>query len=460
MRSRLFSSLFLVFIICAFAATCGGGGKSGGESFICIEDLNADFMCGDNGDNNSCTPDQLAGLISSANNGDVIQIACGNHSWNSPVTVSKRLTITGGGSCPDCGEEDPTGTWNWPTRLSSNKNAAFIVNAPNAGGIVRISGLFIDGDPPTHDYSPAVNTANIVLHTDNESRYRFDNLRFNHSGSEEQSAIRTNALGGFGVMDHIYHSASGQAYNSRFIHNTGDGGDNGDTDWSLPTDWNSENFHFVEDSTFIYPTYVGGNIPAGINDQQGGGRGVFRYSYIKNANSGNHGTESGWPARSGVALAFYNNTFYGGDLSDKIFAAVFMRGGSVYFHDNTIENFQEMARIWVRRVNEPFGPYGLCGSAASVGIDGPGPPPGYPCIDQFGRGRAAGVGITNTQIQAPEKAYFWNNKLINTDNAISVIESSLPYVVEGRDYEYSDNADAAPSGYTPYDYPHPLRSFN
>ena len=447
MKNLKHISVIVLFLIFAATAVCGGGG---GSSIIHPE---PDATCGTDGINNSCTPSGLAALISAANDGDVIGIATGVHTWNSPVTVNKPVMITGWGSCPDCGSEDPSRTWSWPTRIINNGNAAFIVNAADAADFIRISGLYIDGDPPAHSYNSGANTANIVLHTDNRSLYRLANLRFNHSGNEEQSAIRTNALAGFGVSDHIFYSASGQAFNSRFIHNTGYGGDDGDSDWAVETQWGSDQFHYVEDSTFLYPTYSSPNIPAGINDQQGGGRGVFRYCYIANANAGNHGTESGWPQRSGVAQEFYNNTFYGGDPGDRIFAALLLRGGSVYFHNNTIRNFQEMARLAVYRVSDGNG-CGICGSPACVDIDGPGPPQGYPCLDQVGRGQANGVGIENTQPQASNKAHFWNNTLVNTDVAITVQDPS--YITDGTDYEYSSGDSKKPSGYTPYTYPHPL----
>jgi hypothetical protein len=458
MKGRICISLFAVFFVGAFVVTCGGGGGGGGESFICIEDLNADFMCGTNGDNNSCTPAILAGLISSASNGDVIQIACGSHSWNSPVTINKRLTVTGGGSCPDCGDEDPTGTWNWPTKLNTNNNMAFLINGSDGTNpdFVRISGLFIDGDPPDHSYNNGANTGSIVMQTNNSMRYRLDNLRFRPSGDSEQSSIRTNSDIGFGVTDHIYVSTTGLSTNGRFIHNTGDGGDGGDTDWTRPVEWGSGDFHFIEDATMAFPTYVATTIPAGINDQQGGGRIVVRYSWLEEASGGNHGTESGWPARSGVAEEFYNNTFI---TRGGIFAAILLRGGGLYFHDNIVNGYQEAVRMWINRLDAPFG-CGLCGDLACDGIDGDGTPAGWRCIDQPGAGMAAGVGIPNTQPQGSNPIRIWSNTLVNTGALINNTSSS--HIKEDIDYFWSaDNSEApAPSIYSPYQYPHPYTQIN
>jgi hypothetical protein len=395
----------------------------------------------------------LTSILGNATHGDIITIANGIHNWPSPVTLSKRLTITGGGSCPDCGDEDPTGTWNWPTTLITNNNMAFLINGSDGSnpGFVRISGLFIDGDPPDHSYSDGANTGSIVMHTNNQMRYRIDNIRFRPSGNSEQSSIRTNSgYGGYGVIDHVYISTTGAGQNGRFIHNTGHGGDQGDTDWSIPVDWGSGDFHFIEDATMIFPDYPGG-MPAGIHDQQGGGRGVIRYSYIKDANFGNHGTESGWPARSGVAAEIYENTVVN---NGNMFTANYWRGGSMYMYNNIIRGYQEAIRWRIQRLTSSYGP-GICGSAGTAGIDGPGPPAGYPCIDQVGRGTAAGVGINNTQPQGSNPARVWNNTLINTP-VLNAGDYGSAYLQEGRDVFTSSDSSAAPAGYTPFTYPHPF----
>ena len=156
------------------------------------------YTCGTNGVNNSCSPAGLSSLVNNATHGDTINIAPGTHSWNTSVTLDKRLTISGGGACPDCGDEDPSGSWSWPTTLTTNRNMAFLVNGSNGSNpdFVRISGLFIDGDPPNHSYSNGANTASIVMHTNNEMRYRIDNIRFRPSGNSEQSQYAPTPMSG------------------------------------------------------------------------------------------------------------------------------------------------------------------------------------------------------------------------------------------------------------------------
>ena len=49
------------------------------------------YTCGTDGVNNSCTPSGLSSLINSASDGDTIFIATGTHSWNSVVSVTKKI---------------------------------------------------------------------------------------------------------------------------------------------------------------------------------------------------------------------------------------------------------------------------------------------------------------------------------------------------------------------------------
>lgn len=419
------------------------------------------YTCGEDGVDNSCTPSRLSKLIRSAEEGDTIRIAAGTHDWKSAVTVKKKVTISGGGSCPDCGEEDPSGTWSWPVTLNISGNTAFVVSSRSPGDLVRITGISFNGNGPEFSYTDGWITGIITEDTYNVARYRFDNLRFNESAGWI-STFRTNGIQAYGVIDHVYLYNSADGGNPRFLHNTGHGGDRGDTDWRRPTYWGSENFVFVEDSTLFYEVPNTSTGPL-CNDQQGGGRAVFRYNYLYNCSGGNHGTESGWPARSGVAMEYYGNEFFWSAPGNKLFTGLLLRGGSLYLHDNTFTNFQSMLKMWNNRA------YGDSPGSSPPGgtppYDGPGPPTGYPLIDQVGRGRAAGVGLAQTQPQAPNRVHIWNNSVVNTgggggcpnqgdSSELSICDPA--YVARGREYEYSSGGSAAPAAYTPYPYPHPL----
>jgi hypothetical protein len=472
MKKQLLKPLLLLLLMCAVAAVCGGGGNSTGDQPVLVPDA----TCGTDGINDSCTPAVLTSLIGSAADEDVIAIATGTHTWNSPVIVNRPVTITGWGSCPDCGENNPAASSIWPTELLIDSTSAFIVSDSSGGPLVRITGLSFNGPGPVHDYTDGANTGIIAEDTDNRTAYRFDNLRFTDNVLN-RCVFRTNSIDVYGVIDHV-NSVNTALSGGRFFHSTGHGDDGGSTDWSRETVWGSADFDFVEDSTIIFTTE--NSISPGIClDQQGGGRAVYRNNYLQNCDLGNHGTESGWPSRSGIAQEAYGNEIvWTGDPSDRYHTALLWRGGSIYFHDNTVRNFQSIVKMNIFRVGGDIlvPPVEMCGDCGTLpdceNHDGflgtPVYPIGYPCLDQHGMGKTDGVGLDQSQPQEYNKAHIWNNTLDGTgwgaedgvcilyENEKELANCDPEYIVKGRDFEYSEDASAAPPGYTPYTYPHPL----
>lgn len=476
LKNQKLISVILLFLIFSVAVVCGGGGGEGTST----SHSEPDATCGTDGIDNSCTPPGLGALISAAADGDVIAIATGTHDWSSPVVVNKRVMITGWGSCPDCGGNNPAASAIWPTVLLIDSNSAFIVNVPSTGALVRITGLSFSGSGPVHDYTDGANTGIIAEDTDNFAGYRFDNMRFMEN-ILNRCVFRTNSIHTYGVIDHVNSINTAQS-GGRFFHSTGHGNDGGSTDWSRKTVWGSADFDFVEDSTVIFTTE--NSISPGIClDQQGGGRTVFRNSYLQNCDFGNHGTESGWPSRSGVAQEIYGNEIvWTGDPDDRYHTALFWRGGSIYYHNNTVRNFQSLVKMNVFRVGgdipiDSDNSCGSCGSPACSVYDGPGPPPGYPCIDQQGMGKTAGVGLDHSQPQEKNKAFIWSNILDGTgwgaEDGVCLLQEDEKeltncdpeYIVKGRDFEYSLDDTAHPiladsTPYQPYQYPHPYTQIN
>ena len=100
-------------------------------SSLPVSTLAATFTCGTNGVPNSCTPSGMQTLINSASNGDTINIATGTHTWSGAgigVLLSKRLTISGGGTYAVNASHADTGTW--PVQLNTGTATALAsVNA-------------------------------------------------------------------------------------------------------------------------------------------------------------------------------------------------------------------------------------------------------------------------------------------------------------------------------------------
>ena len=67
---------------------------------------------------NSCNASTLQTIINNANNGDIINIARGTHTFTSTVTINKSLTISGGGVYATSGDPPAeAGTWPVEQRL-------------------------------------------------------------------------------------------------------------------------------------------------------------------------------------------------------------------------------------------------------------------------------------------------------------------------------------------------------
>jgi hypothetical protein len=132
---KMKKSLILIIVIFFFIANC-------------ILNVNAaEYTCGTNGVDDSCTVSGLQTLIDSANAGDIIHVATGTHTWTGDgiVAVTKPLTVSGGGSCTNCATSSPTGTW--PTRIiKTNGNSIFRVGGWTGTGTARITGFHFDGE--------------------------------------------------------------------------------------------------------------------------------------------------------------------------------------------------------------------------------------------------------------------------------------------------------------------------
>jgi hypothetical protein len=175
-----------------------------------------------------------------------------------------------------------------------------------------------------------------------------------------------------------------------------------------------------------------------------------------------NGTESGDPEKGGYTLKVYENELYWDLPGDKFHAAVFQRGGTVLVYNNIATNYQALWKKWVHRATTPWGifdrwidtqAHGGNYRISSCSSSRDSYPPGYPCLDQVGRGQTSGIPLSDIQPQQESKCYIWNNKRNNTG---AVYHNNPSYVVEGRDYEISDDDSARPSWYTPFPYPHPL----
>jgi hypothetical protein len=231
---------------------------------------------------------------------------------------------------------------------------------------------------------------------------------------------------------------------------------NGDWAAAQPITWGGSDFVFIEDSAFIK---TGCTAPTAITmvDTEVNGRAVIRHNYTYDNGITWHGFGSMHSFRGGNAFEIYNNEFYWHVIGNWMKTPINCRGGTALVYNNTFTNYQYMVSLRLER-NESdrcSGQSWGCCYQGTYAWDGNTTPPGYPCADQVGRGKANGTTLQATQPQELRPVRIWNNTRINT-NAI-VNDAGETYVKSGRDYYVCDDNSCAESGYTPYAYPHPLQ---
>jgi len=407
----------------------------------------------------SCTPSELEGLIAGASDGDVIEIAPGVHSWTSAgsngVLIDKAITISGGGSCNNCGETStPTGNWPATIDIGNSENQVFVLRAGESSEIARITGLKFSGN--THfiyDWWSEGPGGFIVVSTQNFAEFRIDNNHFHNtaSGSSYDACqIIANTYEAYGLIDNNYMENVGTDGGHIQVHRPGHvkEGDGWES-FAEPANWGTNQFLFVEDNTITYGCDSDPWGP-GIVDSYAGGRYVMRHNYVRNGFPLTHDLSGGGWVRSGPATEIYDNILEWSPCSGESFAsAILIRGGSFYIHNNDfIGSWQDAIRVNYGRLGGSQGNWGQCGNNPWDG-------PGYPCIDQPGRLQTPATdNENNLQPQELEPVRIWSN---TKDSGIGWMQNNIGSIFEeNRDYYFSEDDGAAPSGYSTYTYPHPL----
>jgi hypothetical protein len=389
--------------------------------------------------------------INAASSGDTVQIPDGNYTWSGAVSITnKAVTLKGNGTYSvNAGHQD-TGTW--PLHITISANAIHI--SGTAGQNIRVSGVSFSGSCYLGSASDGV----IAVSGSNLSgNIRIDNCKTNVHGNF--FATSTSGLGG--LIDHCYITGSGTDPSDGCCLFADERNDSyGNWAWTQPVGFGGQTFTFIEDST-LWHLCTNSSATSMVIDAQGCGKAVVRHCYIRGGMLIWHGSESGNPYRGGYAFEFYNNEFFWDMTADTqhwyYWTCVFARGGTMMMHNNNLTNYKQLVTTWVRRSESSFGIFGKCdGSSVWDGNSGVSGAPGYPCLDQPGRGRTTGLSGAAVQPQELQKMYIWNNTRTGYQNDIG--NNNPAYCVQGRDYEYCPDNSCAPAGYTPYSYPHPLQS--
>jgi len=254
--------------------------------------------------------------IGSAVDGDTVIIPAGTASWTSYLTITKAITLMG-----QTTTDSVAGTANDKTIVQYNlTDTRPLINVRSvAGKVYRISGITFQS------ISNVASRNGFIVLGGYSQKVRVDHCHFAlaRSPAPAQGIRVTGAVRG--VADH---NVIEQLHTQTFgVYNGGSPNDNiGNTAWSQPTAWGSDDFFFVEDN---YIKKTGGNL-TGVCDGAWGMKLVLRHNHLYNLHISNHGTEGA--ARGGRALEIYNNDFHNTDTEQSPGG---IRSGGVLFYNNT-----------------------------------------------------------------------------------------------------------------------------
>jgi hypothetical protein len=358
----------------------------------------------------------------------------------------------------------------FPLKVTSNQSTAIVVNVGPKHAISRISGFRFA--PNSGTARPFLRVAGQGTGTNGLGGFRLDNNYFDTISGEENIAVWSDLGNLFGLIDNnTFHNvwrASDPSYGPyniqiwNYWHPNGSNQCWGCDGWTNNDfAYGSANFVFIEDNLFEQTSAAPGHMRHYISAELGG-RYVSRHNTFsnnypdKNADLHDaHGlclvSSNGAGSRGGE---IYSNTISGTGYD----RAMQLRGGSWVIHDNLITAGGGNP-IEFDEYRADGG--GECSTTSNLGIMPPWPVPAgahwnanAPWIAQVTNGNAYPLPqqIFNT--------YVWGN----TTASGAVINPAVPsalertYIQNNRDYFSGTTKPSGISSYTPYTYPHPLRS--
>jgi hypothetical protein len=292
----------------------------------------------------------INGPTHTAIDGDTINIPAGTCTWASQLSVTKGISIIGAGSSSTIIQDGYAGGTLFSIRLGSSSQT------------FRLSGISLSPGGAGPGANPSLASIVGTCDANTCSHIRLDHI--SSTGWVDGTNFHSFLMGAdavFGVIDHwtvIYNSGGefiGLAQNSfRGV------GANGDNSWAQPDFYGTDNFIYIEDSSFTSTASQG----MAITDTDiagGGGRFVGRFNTMHNANYQTHGSESSGRGRSGRVYEIYNNNLTLDSGADNTFMG--WRGGTGLFFNNTKSGAGNMylgASLTNYREGNSFWPWGTC----------------------------------------------------------------------------------------------------
>lgn len=388
----------------------------------------------------------LQTAIDDAVDGDIVVLPSGTFKYLGTITTTKKISLRGAGKTSTILYRPESIT---PSTLNNVAFITFNTNTDSNSGIV-VSDFTMKSQIP---YGLTGYTGSEAedkgIHFYRSHNFIVKNCRFENFG---YSAI---------YVIHKYDLAGGVVHDCDFIHcykgTTGLGLGYGVTFegsdfWLSAAPYGTSNFIFVEDCFFNGCRHEAAGAGSGLY--------VFRYNEVYNhmlafgaVDTHEARGESGNMYSTRAVECYYNNIHNDIDLNGDPLAspwgqplaeiAIETRGGAMLCHNNTIEGFEIAVKLnafW----------HVETGDTELV----------YPLTGQHGYGSGVTYGDSHTGTNAnygKDDFFMWDNTLVNypgTSYPIECIIDTPEYLEFDRDVHL-----VAPTfTYTPYTYPHPLRS--
>jgi hypothetical protein len=401
----------------------------------------------------SCTLEDVQTAINAAIDNDTVTIPAGMCAWTGAVIWSnKNISVIGAG----IGQTIITG-----------KGARFYIHTETKAAF-RISRITFSGSDHTGVPIQIKNNFNTPT-----SGFRIDHVRFHYTDDVGATIILITGLT-YGVIDNCIFDLTAGLILQHYAYTENEGVYQGTTSWSLPLDLGGPSAIYFEDNDVNFSST--GNGYTGMNDSWTGGRLVFRYNDIMQAMFQTHGARGSF--RGGLKLEIYNNAMRADNPKWDRLAQ--LRSGTGVFFNNSISGYDYpfLTMDCPRVCDSTVSAFGRCDGTSQWDGNTPGEA-GWPCLDQPGRG----PGPLGNQPSVP--LYAWNNGPESgchtggpcTDQKVLVASWGYELCAPGPPYTASyikTTGDTAPHaggvldfvnngktpmpGYTPYTYPHPLRT--
>lgn len=382
----------------------------------------------------SCSREDVGAAIATATHGDTVHVPAGDCVWTVQLDITVGLHLRGAGVGVTTIRDNIAKDGSANSRLISVS-----VNSPNNFRLSDISFVGQATDPNVY------NQGHIAI-GGTQTAFRLHNFSFN---TPQTTIVRTSGAA-LGLIDSC--TVNGNRNILTALPAGWGGSAYGDGSWAEQIYWGSDKAIYVEDCTL-----TANNDPFVTNfvDAFEGARIVIRHNAFTQGNISSHGTDSGGRRRGVRQMEVYENTFTfpAGMASDFI---VWIRGGTGVVFGNTVTapgGINQLVKLLNCRdgtsCGGPWGPFGTCDGSSPY--DQNSNSTGYRCVDQPGAGTSRDLGGLATPTETwveniLDPIYIWNNSHSSVGGSINVALNRDFYVGTAR------------PGYTPYPYPHPLRS--